>query len=187
MRKRIRLTWVSAHRREIPASGGGRGSPALPLRGHRRATRWGGVAYLSGAGRGQCKRVVSRDQERATLMKIARVLMDNGKAIADRLSGLRKCSPAGRHEFDLLCADLGIEHRLAPPMRLQKNPRTGGADHASTSSASTAPSSTSSSISSCARTSTAASKRCRPISMQRPSIATPDARIPAVAAWPRAR
>ncbi|MBW6505695.1 MAG: IS66 family transposase [Rhodobacteraceae bacterium] len=28
---------------------------------------------------------------------------------------------AGRHEFDLLCADLGIEHRLAPPAHPQTN------------------------------------------------------------------
>jgi len=46
---------------------------------------------------------------------------DNGKAFTDRLFGLRKRAATGQHEFDLLCAELGIEHRLAPPMRPQKN------------------------------------------------------------------
>jgi hypothetical protein len=32
------------------------------------------------------------------------------------LFGLRKRAATGQHEFDLLCAELGIEHRLAPPM-----------------------------------------------------------------------
>ncbi|SEO00617.1 Integrase core domain-containing protein, partial [Salinihabitans flavidus] len=39
----------------------------------------------------------------------------------DRLFGLRKRAATGNHEFDRLCADLGIEHRLAPPMRPQTN------------------------------------------------------------------
>ena len=55
-------------------------------------------------------------------MRITRVLTDNGKAFTDRLFGLRKRSPTGQHEFDLLCAELGIEHRLAPPMRPQSEP-----------------------------------------------------------------
>lgn len=54
-------------------------------------------------------------------MKITHVLTDNGKAVTDRLSGLRKRAATGQHEFDLLCAELGIEHRLAPPMRPQTN------------------------------------------------------------------
>nr|WP_220086827.1 hypothetical protein [Rhodovulum viride] len=62
-----------------------------------------------------------RDLERAAPMKIARVLTDNGKAFTDRLFGLRKRVATGQHAFDLPCADLGIEHRLAPPMRPQTN------------------------------------------------------------------
>ena len=50
-----------------------------------------------------------------------RVLTDNGKAFTDRLFGLRKRAATGQHEFDLLCAELGIEHRLAPPMHPQTN------------------------------------------------------------------
>ena len=44
-----------------------------------------------------------------------------GKKFTDRLFGLRKRSATGKHEFDLLCADLGIEHRLAPPQHPQTN------------------------------------------------------------------
>jgi transposase InsO family protein len=54
-------------------------------------------------------------------MKITLILTDNGKAFTDRLFGLRKRVATGQHEFDQLCADLGIEHRLTPPMRPQTN------------------------------------------------------------------
>ena len=54
-------------------------------------------------------------------LRIRTVLTDNGKEFTDRLFGLRKRSPSGRHEFDQLCADLGIEHRLAPPQHPQTN------------------------------------------------------------------
>ena len=47
--------------------------------------------------------------------------MASGKEFTDRLFGLRKRSPTGRHAFDQLCTDLGIEHRLAPPMHPQTN------------------------------------------------------------------
>jgi len=55
-------------------------------------------------------------------MKITRVLTDNGKELTDRLFGLRKRAATGNHEFDRLCAEPDIAHRLAPPMR----PRTNG-------------------------------------------------------------
>lgn len=44
-----------------------------------------------------------------------------GKEFTDRLFGLRKRAATGNHDFDRLCADLGIEHRLAPPMHPQTN------------------------------------------------------------------
>ena len=47
--------------------------------------------------------------------------MARGKEFTDRLFGLRRRAATGNHEFDRLCADLGIEHRLAPPMRPQTN------------------------------------------------------------------
>lgn len=44
-----------------------------------------------------------------------------GKEFTDRLFGLRRRGPTGNHDFDRLCVDLGIEHRLAPPMHPQTN------------------------------------------------------------------
>ena len=49
------------------------------------------------------------------------IRVDNGKEFTDRLFGLRKRGPTGQHEFDQLCGDLGIEHRLAPPQHPQTN------------------------------------------------------------------
>ena len=45
-----------------------------------------------------------------------------GKEFTDRLFASRARAPSGEHEFDLLCAELGIEHRLTPP----KSPQTNG-------------------------------------------------------------
>jgi hypothetical protein len=77
--------------------------------------------------RRECPPIVSRDLERACPMRIRTILtpshglqanhcraMDNGKEFTDRLFGLRKRTATGKHEFDQLCGDLGIEHRLAP-------------------------------------------------------------------------
>ena len=47
--------------------------------------------------------------------------MASGKEFTDRLFGLRKRSPTGRHAFDQLCTDLAIEHRLLPSMHPQTN------------------------------------------------------------------
>jgi transposase InsO family protein len=54
-------------------------------------------------------------------MRIRTVLSDNGKEFTDRLFGLRKRAATGKHEFDFLCAGLGIEHRLTPPQHPQTN------------------------------------------------------------------
>jgi transposase InsO family protein len=85
-----------------------------------RATRWVFMRICPAQTAANARRVL-RDLERAAPMKITRVLTDTGKALTGRLFGLRKRSPTGQHEFDRLCADLGIEHRLAPPMRPQTN------------------------------------------------------------------
>ena len=47
--------------------------------------------------------------------------MDNGKEFPDRLFASRAWAPSGEHAFDLLCTELGIEHRLTPPMSPQTN------------------------------------------------------------------
>ena len=44
-----------------------------------------------------------------------------GKEFTDRLFGLHRRAPSGNHDFDRLCAELEIEHRLTPPMRPQTN------------------------------------------------------------------
>jgi transposase InsO family protein len=59
-----------------------------------------------------------RDLERACPLRILTILTNNGK---DRLFGLRKSAATGKHEFDQLCSDLKIEHRLAPPQHPQTN------------------------------------------------------------------
>ena len=85
-----------------------------------RATRWVFVRIYPAQTAANARRFL-RDLERAAPMKITRVLTDNGKAFTDRLFGLRKRAATGQHEFDLLCSELGIEHRLTPPMRPQTN------------------------------------------------------------------
>ena len=85
-----------------------------------RATRWVFVRIYPAKTAANARRFL-RDLERTAPMKIARVLTDNGKEFTDRLFGLRRRAATGNHEFDRLCADLDIEHRLAPPMRPQTN------------------------------------------------------------------
>ncbi len=85
-----------------------------------RATRWVFVRIYPAKTAANARRFL-RDLERAAPMKIARVLTDNGKEFTDRLFGLRRRAATGNHDFDRLCAELGIEHRLAPPMRPQTN------------------------------------------------------------------
>ena len=85
-----------------------------------RATRWVFVRIYPAKTAANARRFL-RDLERAAPMRIGRVLTDNGKEFTDRLFGLRRSAATGHHEFDRLCADLGIEHRLAPPMHPQTN------------------------------------------------------------------
>ena len=97
------------------------------------ATRWVFVRIYLAQTATNARRFL-RDLARAAPMKITRILTDRaigtpliretmarGKAFTDRLFGLRKRAATGQHEFDQLCADLSIEHRLTPPMRPQTN------------------------------------------------------------------
>jgi transposase InsO family protein len=59
---------------------------------------------------------------KACPIKINKILTDNGKEFTDRLFASREREPSGQHEFDQLCAALGIEHRLTKP----RNPQTNG-------------------------------------------------------------
>ena len=54
-------------------------------------------------------------------MRIRTILTDNGREFTDRLFGLRKRAASGKHDCDLRCRDLGIEHRLAPPQHPPTN------------------------------------------------------------------
>ena len=47
--------------------------------------------------------------------------MASGKEFTDRLFGLRKRAQSGQHDFDRLCTELDIEHRLTPPRSPQTN------------------------------------------------------------------
>jgi transposase InsO family protein len=85
-----------------------------------RATRWVFIRIYSKKTAANARRFL-RDLERACPMRISHILTDNGKEFTDRLFGLRKRAATGKHEFDRLCADLGVEHRPAPPMRPQTN------------------------------------------------------------------
>jgi len=85
-----------------------------------RATRWVFIRICNSRTAANARRFL-RDLERACPMRIRTLLTDNGKEFTDRLFGLRKRAATGKHEFDLLCSDLGIEHRLAPPQHPQTN------------------------------------------------------------------
>jgi transposase InsO family protein len=58
---------------------------------------------------------------KACPIKITKMLTDNGKEFTDRLFASREREPTGEHEFDKLCAALGIEHRLIRPAHPQTN------------------------------------------------------------------
>ncbi|RFU12358.1 IS481 family transposase [Rhodobacteraceae bacterium W635] len=86
-----------------------------------RATRWVFIRIFKAKTAANARRFL-RDLERACPMRIRTILTDNGKEFTDRLFGLRKRAATGTHEFDTLCTDLDIEHRLTPP----KSPQTNG-------------------------------------------------------------
>ena len=85
-----------------------------------RATRWVFVRIYGAKTAANARRFL-RDLERVCPLKITHILTDNGKEFTDRLFGLRKRAASGEHDFDRLCTELGIEHRLAPPMHPQTN------------------------------------------------------------------
>ena len=86
-----------------------------------RATRWVFIGIYNRKTAANARRFL-RDLERACPIHIRTILTDNGKEFTDRLFGLRKRAQSGKPEFDRLCAQLDIEHRLIPP----RSPRTNG-------------------------------------------------------------
>jgi len=85
-----------------------------------RATRWVFIRIYNNKTAANARRFL-RDLERACPMRIRTILTDNGKESTDRLFGLRKRAATGGHEFDKLCFELDIVHRLTPPRSPQTN------------------------------------------------------------------
>jgi transposase InsO family protein len=85
-----------------------------------RATRWVFIGIYNNKTAANARRFL-RDLERACPLRIRTILTDNGKEFTDRLFGLRKRAATGKHEFDTLCSELGIDHRLTPPQSPQTN------------------------------------------------------------------
>jgi hypothetical protein len=52
-------------------------------------------------------------QQSPHLLNISKGLTDNGKEFFERLFACRERQVSGHHKFDVLCQDLGIEHRLS--------------------------------------------------------------------------
>ena len=85
-----------------------------------RATRWVYVSIRSTKTAAAARGFLS-ELAKACPLTITRILTDNGKEFTDRLFGGRHRQPTGEHEFDQLCAALGIEHRLTAPRQPQTN------------------------------------------------------------------
>ncbi|MGV8891636.1 MAG: IS481 family transposase [Burkholderiaceae bacterium] len=56
----------------------------------------------------------------ASPLKIVKILTDNGTQFTDRFTARDK-KPTGKHAFDVACAAIDVEHRLAPPRHPQTN------------------------------------------------------------------
>jgi len=85
-----------------------------------RATRW--VYFQIYRNQSEASSVdFLRQLRKKSSIKIKKILTDNGTQFTDRFTSQRK-EPTGRHAFDRICAEFGIEHRLSPP----KHPQTNG-------------------------------------------------------------
>jgi transposase InsO family protein len=86
-----------------------------------RATRWVFVS-IKGNKTAASARSFLKAVHAACPIKIVKLLTDNGKEFTDRLFASRERGPTGEHEFDRLCIELEIEHRLTRP----RTPKTNG-------------------------------------------------------------
>ena len=86
-----------------------------------RATRWVFVQIKSNKSAASAKAFL-KALHKGCPIRITKVLTDNGKEFTDRLFASRAKQPSGDHEFDRLCQQLGIEHRLTKP----RTPKTNG-------------------------------------------------------------
>lgn len=85
-----------------------------------RATRWVFIAIKPNKTAASAKAFL-KALHKACPFRISKLLTDNGKEFTDRLFGAKDRQPTGQHEFDQLCAALGIEHRLTKPRTPQTN------------------------------------------------------------------
>jgi transposase InsO family protein len=79
-----------------------------------RATRWVFV-QLKASKTAASVQAFLKALHKACPIRINKLLTDNGKEFTDRLFASRERQPSGNHEFDQLCQELGIEHRLIKP------------------------------------------------------------------------
>ena len=86
-----------------------------------RATRWVFVQLKSNK-TAASSHAFLKALHKACPLRITKLLTDNGKEFTDRLFASKEREPSGNHEFDQLCRELGIEHRLTKP----RTPRTNG-------------------------------------------------------------
>ena len=86
-----------------------------------RATRWVFVQLKANKTAASAQAFL-RALHKACPIRITKLLTDNGKEFTDRLFASREREPSGNHEFDQLCQELSIEHRLTKP----RTPRTNG-------------------------------------------------------------
>lgn len=86
-----------------------------------RATRWVFVQFKANKTAASASAFL-KALHKACPIRINKLLTDNGKEFTDRLFASREREPSGHHEFDQLCQELGIEHRLTKP----RTPRTNG-------------------------------------------------------------
>ena len=85
-----------------------------------RATRWVFVRIYANKRAASAKAFLNA-LYKACPLHITKVLTDNGKEFTDRLFANRERQATGNHEFDRLCQELGIEHRLTKPRTPQTN------------------------------------------------------------------
>jgi transposase InsO family protein len=85
-----------------------------------RATRWVYVAIKNNKTAASARSFLAA-VHKACPLKIVKLLTDNGKEFTDRLFASRERKATGNHEFDRLCTELGIEHRLTQPRTPQTN------------------------------------------------------------------
>ncbi|WP_305825853.1 integrase core domain-containing protein, partial [Massilia brevitalea] len=84
-----------------------------------RATRWV-FMHIYGDMTDKSSVDFLRRLQLASPIKISKILTDNGSQFTDRFATKDK-KPSGQHAFDVACAALPAEHRLAPPRHPQTN------------------------------------------------------------------